>query len=97
MFENFVMNYGVKRVDVGGKLLTNYMKELVTHRCAACALGLPCRLRLLARTRAPCCCARELRAKHKSGWLVVVTKDSELRVARFSLSFRAFVLWDAMQ
>ena len=33
MFDHFKLNYAVKRVDVGGKVLTNYLKELVRHVC----------------------------------------------------------------
>ncbi|KMT02815.1 hypothetical protein BVRB_8g193970 [Beta vulgaris subsp. vulgaris] len=32
VFQNFTLNYGVKRVDLGGKVLTNYLKELVSYR-----------------------------------------------------------------
>eukprot|EP01052_Picozoa_sp_SAG31_P002306 SAG31_NODE_81_length_27131_cov_4.775283_11_plen_106_part_00 len=32
LFDNFKLNYAVKRVDVGGKVLTNYLKELMTYR-----------------------------------------------------------------
>lgn len=32
MFQNFTLNYGVKRIDLGGKALTNYLKELVSYR-----------------------------------------------------------------
>nr|XP_043623750.1 actin-related protein 6 isoform X2 [Erigeron canadensis] len=32
VFQNFVLNYGVKRMDLGGKALTNYLKELVSYR-----------------------------------------------------------------
>lgn len=30
--QNFTLNYGVKRLDLGGKALTNYLKELVSYR-----------------------------------------------------------------
>jgi actin-related protein 6 len=30
--QNFTINYGVKRLDLGGKALTNYLKELVSYR-----------------------------------------------------------------
>lgn len=30
--QNFTVNYGVKRMDLGGKALTNYLKELVSYR-----------------------------------------------------------------
>ncbi|RRT72422.1 hypothetical protein B296_00008977 [Ensete ventricosum] len=29
---NFTLNYGVRRLDLGGKALTNYLKELVSYR-----------------------------------------------------------------
>ncbi|KAK4420294.1 Actin-related protein 6 [Sesamum alatum] len=32
VFQNFTLNYGVKRMDLGGKALTNYLKELVSYR-----------------------------------------------------------------
>jgi actin-related protein 6 len=32
LFDNFKVNYAIKRVDVGGKVLTNYLKELMTYR-----------------------------------------------------------------
>ncbi|XP_047338176.1 actin-related protein 6 [Impatiens glandulifera] len=32
VFQNFTVNYGVKRLDLGGKALTNYLKELVSYR-----------------------------------------------------------------
>lgn len=32
MFQNFTLNYAVKRIDLGGKALTNYLKELVSFR-----------------------------------------------------------------
>ncbi|GAV82488.1 Actin domain-containing protein [Cephalotus follicularis] len=32
VFQNFTINYGVKRIDLGGKALTNYLKELVSYR-----------------------------------------------------------------
>lgn len=32
VFQNFTMNYAVKRLDLGGKALTNYLKELVSYR-----------------------------------------------------------------
>lgn len=32
MFQNFTINYAVKRLDLGGKALTNYLKELVSYR-----------------------------------------------------------------
>ncbi|MED6137387.1 Actin- protein 6 [Stylosanthes scabra] len=32
VFQNFTLNYGVKRIDLGGKALTNYLKELVSFR-----------------------------------------------------------------
>eukprot|EP00252_Welwitschia_mirabilis_P024620 TRINITY_DN7356_c0_g1_i6.p1 TRINITY_DN7356_c0_g1~~TRINITY_DN7356_c0_g1_i6.p1 ORF type:complete len:403 (-),score=62.93 TRINITY_DN7356_c0_g1_i6:28-1236(-) len=32
VYQNFTINYGVKRIDLGGKALTNYLKELVTYR-----------------------------------------------------------------
>ncbi|KAM7252960.1 hypothetical protein ACFE04_008828 [Oxalis oulophora] len=32
VFQNFTVNYGVKRIDLGGKALTNYIKELVSFR-----------------------------------------------------------------
>lgn len=30
--QNFTLNYGVRRLDLGGKALTNYLKELVSYR-----------------------------------------------------------------
>ncbi|XP_078160867.1 actin-related protein 6 [Carex rostrata] len=30
--QNMTLNYGVKRMDLGGKALTNYLKELVSYR-----------------------------------------------------------------
>ncbi|PSS13870.1 Actin-related protein [Actinidia chinensis var. chinensis] len=32
VFQNFTVNYAVKRLDLGGKALTNYLKELVSYR-----------------------------------------------------------------
>ncbi len=32
IFDNHVLNYAARRVDVGGKLLTNYLKELLSYR-----------------------------------------------------------------
>ncbi|KAA3476897.1 actin-related protein 6-like [Gossypium australe] len=32
VFQNCTLNYGVKRIDLGGKALTNYLKELVSYR-----------------------------------------------------------------
>lgn len=32
MLQNFTINGGVKRMDLGGKALTNYLKELVSYR-----------------------------------------------------------------
>lgn len=32
VFQNFTLNYGVKRLDLGGKALTNLLKELVSYR-----------------------------------------------------------------
>lgn len=32
VFQNSTLNYGVKRIDLGGKALTNYLKELVSYR-----------------------------------------------------------------
>ncbi|KAG8372702.1 hypothetical protein BUALT_Bualt12G0094200 [Buddleja alternifolia] len=32
VLQNFTLNYGVKRMDLGGKALTNYLKELVSYR-----------------------------------------------------------------
>ncbi|XP_045790138.1 actin-related protein 6 [Trifolium pratense] len=32
VFQNFTLNYGVKRIDLGGKALTNYLKELISFR-----------------------------------------------------------------
>ncbi|KAL2929641.1 Actin-related protein 6 [Bienertia sinuspersici] len=32
VFQNFTLNFGVKRLDLGGKALTNYLKELVSYR-----------------------------------------------------------------
>lgn len=32
VYQNFTINYGVKRIDLGGKALTNYFKELVSYR-----------------------------------------------------------------
>ncbi|KAL6552336.1 Actin-related protein 6 [Orobanche hederae] len=29
---NFTINYGVKRIDSGGKALTNYLEELISNR-----------------------------------------------------------------
>ncbi|WOK99904.1 actin-related protein 6 isoform X1 [Canna indica] len=29
---NFTLNYGIRRLDLGGKALTNYLKELVSYR-----------------------------------------------------------------
>ncbi len=31
-YDNHLMNYGVKRINVGGKLLTNYLKEIISYR-----------------------------------------------------------------
>ncbi|XP_066355029.1 actin-related protein 6-like [Miscanthus floridulus] len=32
VLQNFTLNYGVQRMDLGGKALTNYLKELVSYR-----------------------------------------------------------------
>lgn len=32
VFNNFTLNYAVKRIDLGGKVLTNYLKELISFR-----------------------------------------------------------------
>lgn len=32
MFDNVVLESGVRRLNLGGKLLTNYLKELVSYR-----------------------------------------------------------------
>lgn len=32
VFQNFTLNYAVRRIDLGGKALTNYLKELVSYR-----------------------------------------------------------------
>lgn len=32
VLQNFTLNYGVKRLDLGGKALTNYLKELISYR-----------------------------------------------------------------
>lgn len=32
VYQNFTINYGDKRIDLGGKALTNYFKELVSYR-----------------------------------------------------------------
>lgn len=32
VFQNFTINYAAKRIDLGGKALTNYLKELVSYR-----------------------------------------------------------------
>ncbi|KAE9608356.1 putative Actin family, folylpolyglutamate synthetase [Lupinus albus] len=32
VFQNFTLNYAAKRIDLGGKALTNYLKELVSFR-----------------------------------------------------------------
>lgn len=32
VLQNFTVNYAVKRIDLGGKALTNYLKELVSYR-----------------------------------------------------------------
>ncbi|XP_042434848.1 actin-related protein 6-like isoform X3 [Zingiber officinale] len=32
VLQNFTLNYAVKRLDLGGKVLTNYLKELVSYR-----------------------------------------------------------------
>ncbi|CAN4096717.1 unnamed protein product [Withania somnifera] len=32
VFQNFTLNYAVKRLDLGGKALSNYLKELVSYR-----------------------------------------------------------------
>ncbi|XP_062196204.1 actin-related protein 6 isoform X2 [Phragmites australis] len=32
LYENFTLNYGVRRMDLGGKALTNYLKELISYR-----------------------------------------------------------------
>ncbi|XP_039117430.1 actin-related protein 6 [Dioscorea cayenensis subsp. rotundata] len=32
VLHNFTLNYGVRRLDLGGKALTNYLKELVSYR-----------------------------------------------------------------
>ena len=31
-YDNHLINYGVKRINVGGKLLTNYLKEVISYR-----------------------------------------------------------------
>lgn len=32
VFQNFTLNYAAKRIDLGGKALTNYLKELISFR-----------------------------------------------------------------
>ncbi|KAH7546340.1 actin-related protein 6 [Ziziphus jujuba] len=32
VFQNFTINYAAKRIDLGGKALTNFLKELVSYR-----------------------------------------------------------------
>ncbi|KAK2995156.1 hypothetical protein RJ640_025386 [Escallonia rubra] len=32
VFQNFTVNYGVKRMDLGGQALTTYLKEIVSYR-----------------------------------------------------------------
>lgn len=32
VLQNFTLNYGVRRMDLGGKALTNYLKELISYR-----------------------------------------------------------------
>ncbi|XP_068653136.1 actin-related protein 6 [Aristolochia californica] len=32
VLQNFTLNYGLKRLDLGGKALTNYLKELISYR-----------------------------------------------------------------
>ncbi|CAA6672653.1 unnamed protein product [Spirodela intermedia] len=32
VLQNFTLNYGARRLDLGGKALTNYLKELVSYR-----------------------------------------------------------------
>lgn len=32
VLHNFTLNYGVRRLDIGGKALTNYLKELISYR-----------------------------------------------------------------
>ena len=43
VFDGRVQLAGVRRINIGGKALTNHLKELVSYRCAPC---LPCRERL---------------------------------------------------
>ena len=31
-FDGMALNYATKRIDIGGKALTNYLKELVSYR-----------------------------------------------------------------
>ena len=33
VFDGDVLDAGVRRIDLGGKALTNYLKELVSFRC----------------------------------------------------------------
>ncbi len=33
VFDGHAISSGIKRINIGGKLLTNYLKELVSYRC----------------------------------------------------------------
>ena len=33
VFDGHAIPSGIKRINIGGKLLTNYLKELVSYRC----------------------------------------------------------------
>lgn len=35
VFDGHSIPSGIKRINIGGKLLTNYLKELVSYRCTA--------------------------------------------------------------
>ena len=37
-----ILEDGVRRIDLGGKFMTNYLKELVSFRCLPACLQLPC-------------------------------------------------------
>lgn len=42
VFDGHAIPAGTRRINIGGKLLTNYLKELVSYRCIALAYPAKC-------------------------------------------------------
>lgn len=82
IFDWRVLGAGVRRVDLGGKAMTNWMKEQVSYRCAGAGGGgcrpqpeklryhcLACGLpALFARMRGCCCCCRPTHCPGPTCW-----------------------------